>query len=498
MLAVLAAATLFPMAQAEHVTIIAVNDTHSQIEPASDGKGGLLRRRAIYDQLRRENKNTVTVHAGDAVQGTVFFSLYGGEVEYAAMDSLGYDIIILGNHEFDNGLDSIAHYYKHIKAAKLSANYDLSGTKLEGLFQPYIIKAYGDKRVGFFGINVQPQGLIADKNYPGMRYLPSEEVADATARYLKEVQKVDYAVMVSHIGYDSYKPGDPNDSTIIASSHYIDLVVGGHSHTVLKPGTAYCQIGNADGKPITVGQNGKSGKIVAVYDLDLETGAVDYRHIAVDASWDEAARRYTAMNSWLDQYRHGVDSLMNSPVGESVRSWKNSSATSQNWVSDATMAIIETISGVKGVDLAIMNKGGIRTDMPQGVVTEGLLDSMFPFDNRFVVLELTGQQLLDALQVMAGRGGDAVSKELRATFNDKGQITQAKVKGKKIKPERTYKVVTIDYLANGGDYMVPFTRGKRLFVDEEKYGKHIINYVRALSAAGKKIDSTDEVRMVKK
>ena len=136
--------------------------------------------------------------------------------------------------------------------------------------------------------------------------------------------------------------------------------------------------------------------------------------------------------------------------------------------------------------------------MPQGVVTEGLLDSMFPFDNRFVVLELTGQQLLDALQVMAGRGGDAVSKELRATFNDKGQITQAKVKGKKIKPERTYKVVTIDYLANGGDYMVPFTQGKRLFVDEEKYGKHIINYVRALSAAGKKIDSTDEVRMVKK
>ena len=88
--------------QAEHVTIIAVNDTHSQIEPASDGQGGLLRRRAIYDQLRRENPNTLLVHAGDAVQGTVYFSLFGGEVEYALMDSLGYDMIILGNHEFDN------------------------------------------------------------------------------------------------------------------------------------------------------------------------------------------------------------------------------------------------------------------------------------------------------------------------------------------------------------------------------------------------------------
>ncbi|MBR3101480.1 MAG: bifunctional metallophosphatase/5'-nucleotidase [Muribaculaceae bacterium] len=498
MLAVLTAAALFPMAQAEHVTFIAVNDTHSQIEPASDGTGGLLRRRAIYDQLRRENPNTITVHAGDAVQGTVFFSLYRGEVEYSAMDSLGYDIIILGNHEFDNGINDIAHYYKNIKATKLSANYDLSGTPLEGLFQPYVIKAYGDKRVGIFGINVQPKGLIVDKNCAGMRYLPAEEVAEATAKYLKEVQHVDYAVMVSHIGYDSYNPGEPNDTSIVAASRNIDFVIGGHSHTVLKPGTKYCEIKNADGRTIIVGQNGKSGKIVAAYDLDLETGEVTYRHIPVDASWDEAASRYTAMNQWLDHYRAGVDSLMNNPVGQSVREMSNKGAALQNWVSDATMNIIEEISGVKGVDLAIMNKGGIRTDMPKGVVTEGLINSMFPFDNRFVVLEMTGQQLLDALKVMASRGGDAVSKELRVTYNDKGEITQAKVKGKKVNPKRNYKVATIDYLANGGDYMVPMTEAKRLFVDEVKYGDHMLNYVRSLEKAGKKIDSPDEERMVKK
>lgn len=498
MLAAIAAAAVFAPMRAEHVVIIAANDTHSQIEPASDGLGGVMRRRAIYDQIRRDNPNTVTVHAGDAVQGTVFFSLYGGEVEYALMDSLGYDIIILGNHEFDNGMEQIAKYYRNIKAKKLSANYQMSGTPLDDMFEPYVIKRYGDKRVAFMGINVQPEGLISLKNYDGMRYLPSIDVADATAKYLKQVQKVDYVVMISHIGYTSYDPSEPNDVDIIKSSEYIDLVIGGHSHTTVKPGTDMATVKNDEGRLIPVGQNGKSGKYVATYDLDLETGKVDYKQYLVDNTWDQAASRYTAMDRWLDHYRNGVDSLMNNPLAESVKAMKNSSPALQNWVCDITMDIIKPLSGIDDVQFAIMNKGGIRTDMPQGTVTEGLLMAMFPFDNRFVVLEITGQGLLDALKVMAGRGGDAISRQLKVTYNDRGEITSAKVAGKKVDPKKTYRMVTIDYLANGGDYMTPFKQAKRLFVDEVKYGDHVIDYVRNLSKSGKKINSTDEVRMVKK
>jgi len=223
-----------------------------------------------------------------------------------------------------------------------------------------------------------------------------------------------------------------------------------------------------------------------------------YKHYKVDETWDEAAKKYTAMDRWLDYYRHGVDSLMNNPLGESVRFMKNSSHALQNWVSDITMDIIKPLSGIKDVQFAIMNKGGIRTDMPEGTVTEGLLMAMFPFDNRFVVLEITGQGLLDALKVMAGRDGDAMSKELKVTYNAKGEVTSAKVGGKKVDPKKTYRLVTIDYLANGGDYMVPFKQAKRLFVDDVKYGNHVIDYVRDLSKKGKKINSTDEVRMVKK
>ena len=497
MLVCLCALVTVPAMHADHLMIIAVNDTHSQIDPASDGMGGVARRRAIYDRLRANNPNTVLIHAGDAVQGTLFFSLYRGEVEYALMDTLGYDAIILGNHEFDNSMDELAAHYKEVDAVKMSANYDFSATPLDGLFQPYWIKAVGDKRVAFFGINVNPAGLIADSNCEGLRYLDAPAVADATAKYLKEVQKVDYAVMVSHIGYSSYEPSEPNDTLIVGHSHYIDMVISSHSHTTIKPGSGMDRYHNADGKLIPIGQNGKSGKIVATYDLDLETGRIVYNHINVDAAWDEDASHYTAMDTWLDHYRHGVDSIMNNPVGTSARFMKNSSAAAQNWVSDAAMDIIKELSGIKNIDCAIMNKGGIRTDMPEGTVTEGFLGSMFPFDNRFVVLEMPGTELIESIKLMCARGGDAVSKELKATYNDKGELVKATLKGKKINPAKTYIVATIDYLANGGDYMTPMTRCKRLFVDTQKYGNHILTYVKNLEAAGKKIDAKDEVRIKK-
>ncbi len=484
-----------PRADAQHLLITSVNDTHSQIDPASDGKGGMARIRAIYDKLRDENENTAFIHAGDAVQGTLYFSLYKGDVEYALLDSLGYDAIIMGNHELDNGVESLLQHYSNVKAHKLTANYDMSGTPLADLFQPYWIKAVGDKHVAFFGINVNPAGLISQANCTGMRYLDPRDVADATAKYLKEVQKADYAIMVSHIGYDSYEPGGASDTSIIANSHYIDLVIGGHSHTVIKPGSDMARHANADGRLIPVGQAGNAGKQIATYDLDLATGDINYGYINVDAAWDEAASRYTAMNEWIAEYRVGVDSIMNAPAGISKRAMKKSGAALQNWVSDASLDIVKKLSGIKNIDCAIMNKGGIRVDMPQGAVSEGVLGSMFPFDNRYVVLEMPGSALLDCIKAMAGRKGDAVSKDLRVTFNANGEVTSAKLKGKNISPDKTYIVATIDYLANGGDYMDAMMPCKRLYVDGEKYGMHLLNYVKELQAAGKLIEATDEVRM---
>jgi 5'-nucleotidase / UDP-sugar diphosphatase len=482
---------------AEHLIILATNDTHSQIEPAADGMGGVLRRRVVIDSVRQANKNVLLVDAGDVVQGTLYFTLFGGKVEYACLDSLGYDITVIGNHEFDSGIDSLAAMYRSLHTTKLSANYDMSATPFGTTFQPFTIREYAGKRIAFFGINVNPKGLIIDTNYRGLRYLPSGDVADATARYLKQVLKVDYTVMVSHIGYTSLDPAEPNDSTIVSASHYIDMVIGAHSHTLIKPSDARSHVKNADGRDIIIGQGYKSGKYVADYDLNLDDLKATYSLIPVDRRLDSRAN-YPAMKAWLAPYEFKVDSVMNNPIGHSAREMKNwNIGALSNWCCDAVMDIIPSLYGKK-VQFAILNKGGFRQAIPKGVVTEGLINSMFPFDNRFVVLEITGKDLIDALHVMATKGGDATSKELTAVYDSKANIISAKLNGKEINKNKKYTFVTIDYLANGGDYMFPLKRATVLFRDNVKYGKHILDYIKSLEAKGKMINASDERRMLEK
>lgn len=490
----------FPNLQAEHLIVISANDTHSQIEPASDGLGGIFRRRAAFDEIRRNNKNVIAVHAGDAVQGTLYFSMFKGEVEYSAIDSLGYDVIVMGNHEFDNGIDDLAAYYKKIKAVKLSANYDFSNTPLCGVMQPYLIKTVAGKRIGFFGINVNPKGLISDDKYPGMVYLDNGEVAEATAKYLKEVQKVDFAIMVSHIGYYPESVGQVGDSIIASRSHYIDMIVGSHTHTLLQPGDPRTQVKNADGKIVTIGQNGKWGKYIATYDIDLDDMSVKYGQVKLDKSFDAKAN-YPAMEIWIAPYKFKVDSVMNNVLGTSARAMGDGDIPSQNWLCDAVMEMLPGISGIDKLDGVIMNKGGIRQPMPKGNVSEGLMGSMFPFDNRFMVVEVKGSDLLEALRVMATRDGDAVSKEFKVEYAGTGEATRivsAKLNGKKIDPKKTYKIGSIDYLINGGDHMEALGKGAKLFVDNIPYGEHMKNYIKTLTKQGRVVDANDVPRMVRK
>ena len=130
-----------------HFIILHTNDTHSRIDPDASGRGGVLRRRGVIDSVRNAEANVLLVDVSDAVQGTLYYSLFGGEVERKMMNALGYDIQILGNHEFDNGMEALAREWGQLKASRLTTNYDLTDTPLDSMFKPYEIRTVGDRRI---------------------------------------------------------------------------------------------------------------------------------------------------------------------------------------------------------------------------------------------------------------------------------------------------------------------------------------------------------------
>lgn len=473
--AIVAGALLFAGSElyAERLVILHTNDTHSQIDPDDKDRGGVLRRKALIDSVRNANDNVILVDAGDAVQGTLYFTLFGGEVEGKVMNEMEYDIQILGNHEFDNGVDALARQWRNLDAEKLSTNYDFRGTELDGLFEPYTIKEVGDKKIGFIAINLVPKGMIADKNIEGVKYLDGLKAANATAWHLKHNEHVDMVVAVTHVGY-SDEPGYA-DVDLAAKSDDIDIIIGGHSHTTINPAdpkSPASRVLNAAGDTVIVAQTGKSGFNVGEIDIDLDNGTADYKLLTVDKRFDN--RIDSDLVEIIAPYKEKVDSVRAIKIGKATKEFVKNSGL-MNWMADFVKSDAGRLTDKK-IDVSIVNKGGIRANMPKGDITKGMIMQIFPFDNHIVVLELSGAELLEAMDVMAKRGGDGVSGNVSAVFDSAtGKCTEVLVDGEYVDTGRTYIVATIDYLAGGGDYMTPLTKGREIVRSKDVLFDDMIN-----------------------
>lgn len=238
----------------DHLTILHTNDTHSQVEPKSNGQCGYARRMGVIEQERKADKNLLLLDAGDFCQGTPYFNFYHGRVELDAMNRMGYDAGTLGNHEFDNGVDTLAAVLKTAKFPIVCANYDVRGTALEGIIKPYTIIRKGGLKVGVFGLGCDPKGLIADKNFEPIVYLEPYSVAQRMADTLR-AQGCDVVVCLSHMGTLGKAPEDVCDSVMVSQTRGIDVVIGGHTHKLYDN----LRVANAEGKEVPLCQMGKGG-----------------------------------------------------------------------------------------------------------------------------------------------------------------------------------------------------------------------------------------------
>ena len=253
----------FKSVNTKHLTILHTNDVHSYIDPfpanhpKNPNMGGVARRAALIESIRKENPNVLLLDAGDIFQGTPYFNYYGGELEFKLMSMMQYDLATIGNHDFDNGIEGLYAQLPHASFEFVSANYDFKNTVMNGHVKPYKIINKDGIKVGVFGLGVGLDGLVDKKNYKETIYLDPVGVAQDMARILKQEKKCDLVICLSHLGY-KYKdePDKICDTKLATLTKDIDLIIGGHTHTFLDKPTV---LKNSVGQDVLVNQVGCYG-----------------------------------------------------------------------------------------------------------------------------------------------------------------------------------------------------------------------------------------------
>ena len=251
--------------QQPKLVILHTNDTHSHFEPLrggrDDGHGGAIERAAFVDSVRAAvgQERLLLLHAGDFSQGSPYFTELNGAMEPMVINDIAYDCTTLGNHEFDNDIEALTARIKSFTGTKVvCANLDLSPFELGEYVKPYAIFERGGLKIGVIGLESELATNVSKAVASRMQQFDDVEVTNRWADYLHETEKCDLIILLSHAGYDK-------DQVIVPETRWVDLVIGGHTHTFVDD---FLYVKNALGKEVPIITDGKWG---------LEMGQINVR-----------------------------------------------------------------------------------------------------------------------------------------------------------------------------------------------------------------------------
>jgi len=491
-------------------TLVHMNDTHSHLEPVAvnlsiKGEtvttqlGGFARLKTAIDQMRAEDRELLLLHGGDAVQGTLYFTLFNGTLEYDFLSQLGLDAMTFGNHEFDRGVAAIPAWIKRSSFPWLSANIDFSAEPaIAPLVKPYLIKEIHGEKIAIIGVTTEttPQTTLQ------VGKVVFNDAAESVRKQVKvlEAQGINKIIVLSHLGYQQ-------DKELVLKVAGIDIVVGGHSHTLmadearlsgigLVPETPYpTELKGADGKRVLVLQAWQWGHILgrlqAAFTADGEVVSFSQRPLIPAGSSftkndqpvqvDTAA--YQEVTAALE--RTGIVRIVAedpqmaallAPYAGQVADYRSVSIATT--VDDLVrglnsgpgpLAADSMLAAVPNAQMAIMNYGGVRRDLLRGSISAGDLLEVMPFANTLVLVDLTGAELKQALEdaveflrikfgpneaTMPYVAGLRVQLQLSAPKGKRVALLQARSGDgsfKPVDPAAVYRVVVNTFVAEGGD-----------------------------------------------
>ncbi len=479
-------------ASAEYtLTILHTNDFHARFEPisafdsgcsAEDNEagecfGGSARLVTAVEEARARSNNSILVDGGDQFQGTLFYTYYKGAAAAEFMNKMGYDAMTVGNHEFDDGPEVLRGFVDAVEFPVLMSNADISGEELlADAIQKSVVIEQGGEQIGLIGLTPQDTDELASPG-PNVIFTDPVEAVQAEVDRLTE-EGVNKIIVLSHSGYGV-------DQRVAEETTGVDVIVGGHTNTLL---------GDMDGAqgpyPTMVGDTaivsayayGKFlGELNVTFDDDGVITEATGAPLIMDASVaedEESVARIAELAGPLDEIRNEVVAETSGPLTGDRAVCRAEECDMGNLIADAMLDRVAD----QGIQVALMNSGGIRADIDAGEVTMGEVLTVLPFQNTLSTFQVSGETILEALENAASQHEEGAGRFLQVagmtytvdlTQEPGSRISEVMIQGEAIDPAATYGVTSNNFVRNGGDGFSMFTDAENAY----DFGPDVANVV---------------------
>ncbi|MBE1208023.1 5'-nucleotidase C-terminal domain-containing protein [Aminobacter carboxidus] len=464
------------------LTIMHINDWHSRIESNNkfestcsaeeEGKGecigGAARLvTAIAEQRKKlEGQNVLLLNGGDNFQGSLFYTTYKGAVEAEFLNQMKFDAMTVGNHEFDDGEEALVPFLEKIQFPVLSANvHPNAQSKVGDRIKPSLVLEVGGQKVGIIGAVTTDTPEVAS---PGPNIAIEDDIKTITAEVEKlKAEGVNKIIALTHVGY-------PRDKELIAKIPGVDVVVGGHSHSLLSNTDAKAEgpyptmIDNPDGYKVPVTQAASYSKYLGEFTVTFDDNGVVKEAKGDPIYLDNSVKPDEAVLARIKELGAPIEELKNKEVAETTaiidgsrESCRARECEMGNLISDAILDRVKD----QGVTIVFQNGGGIRASIDQGVVTMGEVLTVLPFQNTLATFQLSGKDIVASLEagvseIEEGKGKFPQVSGLKYAFDKSVAANAGRVKSvevmdggawKPIDEAKVYTVATNNYVRQGGD-----------------------------------------------
>jgi 5'-nucleotidase / UDP-sugar diphosphatase len=487
------------------LTILHTNDVHAHHAPNADGDGGAALAASVIQQVRASNPSVLLLSAGDTSIGTLFYVMHHGMDSADLMNAIQYDAMTLGNHEFDEGEGNLALFIDALNFPVVAANVDFShSTALKDKTVPYVILEESGEKIGIIGL-VPPDTATISR--PGSALIFKSDLAQIVQSNVEELttQGVNKIIVLSHIGY-------PADLELAQAVTGVDIIVGGHTHTLLanydtRATAAYpTEVETSEGKTMLVVQSGENLEYLGKLDLKFDPngdllewdGDTIYLSHYISPDPDTSAMVATLYAP--------IEALTSEVISKSALYLEGDRKVCRVEECNLGNLITDAMRAETGAQIAFENGGGIRASIEQGDVTLGDVLTVLPFGNLVSTASLSGQDVWATLEngvslIEEGAGRFLQVSGLRYTFDPSKpagsriisvEVLDSEGEYQPLDKTAIYTVATNDFMRGGGD---GFTVLAENGIDAYDFGRPLDEVLADYMKANEPVNSAVEGRI---